>query len=140
MIALDTNILLYALDGREPQKKAIAHDLVLHAMLEGWIVPAQASAELLAVVKRKRPDLAADGHTLVKALSQSTACPPTTVEDAADAFTQAQRHRLQYFDALILTVAARAGATTLYSEDMQAGLAVGPLTVRNPFKPSSRTA
>jgi predicted nucleic acid-binding protein len=50
-----------------------------------------------------------------------------------EALDLADRKMLQYFDALIITVAARAGATMLLSEDMQDGLEVDGLLVVNPF-------
>lgn len=134
MIALDTNILVYALDDRAPDKKPAARILSKQAMLDQWIVPVQVLAELLAVVARKRPDLATDAIDLVAAITKTAECPSTDTEDIASAFILATRHRLQYFDALIIAVAARAGATTLYSEDMPDGLTIGPLTIRNPFK------
>ena len=37
------------------------------------------------------------------------------------------------WDAMIIEAAIRAGATTLYSEDMQHGRRVGGLTLMNPF-------
>lgn len=71
------------------------------------------------------------------------------LEDAADvidtnadmtyaASELAKRYQLQYFDALICTVAARGGATILVSEDMQDGMALDSLTIVNPFNPANR--
>ena len=45
----------------------------------------------------------------------------------------AERHRLQYFDALICVVAQRGGASILFSEDMHDGLRLGMMTIVNPF-------
>jgi predicted nucleic acid-binding protein len=40
---------------------------------------------------------------------------------------------LSHWDALLLAASEIAGATTLYSEDMQSGLTYGNVTVVNPF-------
>lgn len=49
----------------------------------------------------------------------------------------AERHRLQYFDALICIVAQRSGASILFSEDMHDGLRLGMMTIVNPFAPTN---
>ena len=45
----------------------------------------------------------------------------------------ATEHKLQFWDALILNVAADAGCSLLLSEDMQDGFAWRGVTVVNPF-------
>lgn len=45
----------------------------------------------------------------------------------------AARYDLQFFDAVIIAVARRAGATLLLSEDMHDGFVIDGLTIRNPF-------
>lgn len=134
MIALDTNILVYAVDASPDPRHGMAAELMVEAVAEGWILPVQVMGEFLNVTSRKPREL----HTLaldaLVALQQGCQLIPTAPDNLITAFEVAQRHRLQYFDALILTVAGRAGATTLYSEDMQHGLTVGTLTVINPFR------
>jgi predicted nucleic acid-binding protein len=60
-------------------------------------------------------------------------CAPAQLEDYLKASALSDSVNLQYFDALIITVAARAGATMLLSEDMQDGLEVAGLRVVSPF-------
>ena len=59
--------------------------------------------------------------------------PHSLTDDLLDAGALSARIQLAYFDALIITIAARAGATLLLSEDMQDGLEVDGLRVVNPF-------
>jgi predicted nucleic acid-binding protein len=79
------------------------------------------------------------GKTLVVLLAdveiwmEAFDCAPAQLEDYLKASVLSDRFNLQYFDALIITVAARAGATMLLSEDMQDGLEVEGLRVVNPF-------
>lgn len=63
--------------------------------------------------------------------------PGTTADDLMDAARIQNRCNLQFFDALILTVAARAGATMLLSEDMIDGLEVEGVRIVNPFNPEN---
>jgi predicted nucleic acid-binding protein len=44
-----------------------------------------------------------------------------------------ERHRLSFWDSLIVASAMIAGARILYSEDMQSGYKIGDLRVVNPF-------
>ncbi len=133
MNALDTNILVYAMDRTDDPRHAIAAGMMAQAVAESWLLPVQVMAELMNVASRKRSDLRHLAVTALASLQIACTLVETLPNDILTAFALANHHQLQYFDALIITAAARAGATTLYSEDMQNGLTIGPLTVRNPF-------
>jgi len=49
----------------------------------------------------------------------------------------AEEHTVNFWDALIVEAALRAGATELVTEDLQDGREFGALRVRNPFKTQS---
>ncbi|HQD14385.1 MAG TPA: PIN domain-containing protein, partial [Ottowia sp.] len=57
----------------------------------------------------------------------------STAQSVQAAIALAQEHQLQWWDALILEAALRAGADVLISEDGQAGRRFGRLVVENPF-------
>jgi len=65
------------------------------------------------------------------------ACPATAVDDLADAAMLSDSYNLQFFDALIISVAERSGATILLSEDLQDGRQFEGLRVLNPFNPDN---
>ncbi len=67
-------------------------------------------------------------------------CVAAVPSDYLRAGTTSHRHRIQYFDALIITVAARAGAKLLLSEDMQDGLEIGGLRIVNPLVAANESA
>jgi len=46
-----------------------------------------------------------------------------------------QIHKIPFFDGLLLSTVARAGYTTLFTEDFQDGRELGGVTLRNPFLP-----
>ncbi len=114
--------------------------LVEKAMRDGAPIAIQMLAEFLNVCRRKQVMPAEDARKIVTSFEDSCALLASAADDLRNASNLAQRFQMQYFDALILTVAGRAGATTLFSEDMQDGLTIGPLTVVNPFKSSSEMA
>jgi predicted nucleic acid-binding protein len=62
--------------------------------------------------------------------------PTTTFIDMAQAGDRAKAFNLQYFDALIIAISTRAGATMLLSED---GLDVDGIKVVNPFIAANET-
>lgn len=57
----------------------------------------------------------------------------TNTDSFTDAIDLATGHKLQFWDALILSTAASGGCSLLLSEDMQDGFAWGGVTVVNPF-------
>jgi predicted nucleic acid-binding protein len=134
LIALDTNILIYAEDAEDSdgrREQALALMDVLAPV--GAIIPLQVLGEFLNVCRSKGIlafDLAATQASLYAATFDA---PPTALDDLLDGATLAAQHRLQFFDAVIIAVARRAGATILLSEDMHDGLVIDGLTVLNPF-------
>ena len=58
-------------------------------------------------------------------------------EDVLEAMSLHKTGEYQFFDSLLMATSARAGCSTLFSEDLQDGRPYGSLTVRNPFKLSA---
>ncbi len=134
MIAFDTNILVYAqqeigVDIRHQQ----AADLINKALNTGAIIPLQVLSEFMNVCKRKLAIAPLDAIGQVQDYLEVFECPQTTAKDVTDAALLVEQGKLSYFDALILTVASRAGATILLSENMHDGLEVDGLRMVNPF-------
>jgi predicted nucleic acid-binding protein len=132
---LDTNVLVYAVDRRDERKRAIAMDVVARAARGAELVlSTQVLAEFYAVVTRKLPDpLGADDAA---SAVQSLAALAVVGVDATlvlDAVALATSRKISIWDALILEAARTAGCEKVLSEDLQHGMAVGPLVVENPF-------
>jgi predicted nucleic acid-binding protein len=135
LIALDTNILIYADTAKDPLgRHTDAVSLIEKLSAAGnCCIPIQVLGEFLNVCRNKNVlnlELAADR---VESYAEVFEAPPTRVEDVMVANLLLRDFNLQFFDALIITVAVRAGAAMLLSEDMQDGLEVGGLRVVNPF-------
>ncbi|MGD0094817.1 MAG: PIN domain-containing protein [Planctomycetota bacterium] len=135
MNVLDTNTWIYSHDTRDPVKQQKA--LVLIATLRPLALPWQVGCEFIAASRKLSPC----GFTEVKAWTalqqMQNLVDKVLIPDVALwplARTLKVRYQLPFWDALLVAACIREGATDLYSEDFQDGIAFGNLRVRNPFK------
>jgi predicted nucleic acid-binding protein len=129
----DTNILIYTDDAFLPEKHALAVDLFTdHRARETVVVSLQVLQEYYAVVTRRlglAPELA---QRKVEILAQGN----VVRFEASDVIAAIELHRLSrisFWDAMIVHAARIAGATILYTEDLQHGAVIGGVPVINPF-------
>lgn len=120
-------------DGRAGDRQLLARQIVLAASRRNCILPLQAVSEFYAAVSRKRivpAELAA-----ARANDWLTAfrCVPATAEAVRAALTLASSGRASYWDALLLTTAARADCRVILTEDMQDGAIITGVQIHNPF-------
>jgi predicted nucleic acid-binding protein len=139
LIALDSNILVYAQqrDG-ERSRHDRAFEIISRVAEIGAIVPVQVLGEFLNVCRTKLKVTPQDAVDQVADYLAFFECPQTSAEHLMAAANLADGYHLQFFDALIITVAARAGANVLLSEDMQDGLSIEALRIVNPFNPANQ--
>jgi len=130
---VDTNVLLYSLDARDPQKQlqAAAWMDCLWASGAGrlsW----QVLNEFYANAVRKLGTAHDDARRVVSLLSKWRPGGVTfsLVEQAWHWMDKAQ---LTYWDAMILASAERQGCSVLLSEDFQTGRSYGAVRTVNPF-------
>jgi len=125
----DTNILIYAVSGADA-RAAIAQRL----LAGGGHVSVQVLNEFAAVARRKlKKSWKEVSEALDDIRSLCEPATPLTVGIHETALKIAADSGYNIYDALILAAAIDAGCDTLYSEDMQDGRKIGPLTIRNPF-------
>lgn len=139
MIAVDTNIYVYALDGSSPDKQAQSAGLFGSMTGPAQERPLlwQVACEFLAFLRRQqakqRLDDTAVELEVASLLSNHRLITPTpNVVPIALDLTRA--HSLSHWDSLLLAACINAGVTTLYSEDMAHGMTYDTVTVLNPFK------
>ncbi len=126
---LDTNVLLYLLSADEP--KADRAEALLAAR---GIVSVQVLNELASVATRKLGLTWRQLGDLIAAVRERCEVQSLTEEGHDQARELAERYRLSFYDAAIVSSALLAGCRVLYSEDMHHGLKVDrSLTIRNPF-------
>lgn len=131
-VFFDTSVLIYAISDGDP-RAAIAENL----LASGGTLSVQVLNEFAAVARRKLdrswPDIA-EALQAVRSLCEEPA--PVTLDMHLEAVRLAQRFGYHFYDSLILAAALQTECTTLYSEDMQHGQKIGPLTILNPFRNS----
>ena len=137
MLAFDSNILIY-IGGLTRAPEDIGKQAVIQKIMAKipetieMVAPAQALGEVFHVCQRKGWSREA-ARELVQVLSQSFTIVGSGPASFLEAVDLATEHKLQFWDALILNVAADAGCSLLLSEDMQDGFAWRGVTVVNPF-------
>jgi predicted nucleic acid-binding protein len=134
---IDSNILIYAGDRSDPQKHRFSNQIVQSLMFHHAWLPLQCLNEFYKVTTQKGHLPAFEAEKTVRDLVVFVDVVAPEIEDTFAAMALQQSHRIQYFDALLLAVASRAGCTTIFSEDMQDKRTYGSITVRNPFLMSS---
>ncbi len=135
--ALDSNILVYAVDTATPAKHGICRRIVEQAFAADAFLVTQTIGEFLNVFARKFPDRLPEAQRAADLWVELFPLANSTGADVIAASRYAMKHRLQYWDSLISVVAAAAGADFLLSEDMHDGSSIDGLTVINPFNPAN---
>jgi predicted nucleic acid-binding protein len=132
-VTLDTNILVYVVDGRVPLKQKVAAQVFAVLAARSAPLALQVIGEFQNVMAKRlklsRATAAAAGHQLL-ATFRTFAYDTVAVELATNVFATG---RFSYWDGLLLASAERAGLTALLSEDMHDGERFGRLEVVNPF-------
>ena len=134
-VFVDTNVLVYAYDRAAASKHDRARELVDDLWNSGrGTLSTQVLQEFYVNVRRKaRPPVSReDARALV---ADYLAWDPIVNDGAAvlEAVDAAHRHRLSFWDALVLVAAAKSGASVIYSEDLNHGQMFGSVQVLNPF-------
>ena len=133
MNAVDTNILIYARDPRDPAKQTIAASL-LSSLTDGALLW-QVACEYIAASRKLEPF----GYDRTQALADvadmreawEIILPTWSVMDRA--MRLLTRYQLSFWDALIISACLEAGVTRLYSEDFDASAQAEGLEIVNPF-------
>jgi predicted nucleic acid-binding protein len=133
MRALDTNVLIYVHDPRDPVKQAKASALV--ASLTDGALLWQVACEFLAASRK----LAAIGYNQKQAFQDLTALrqvwtmilPSSPVLDRSESLTD--RFSLSFWDSMILAACLESGVQHFYSEDFDAYSNIDGLQISNPF-------
>ncbi|HXJ93624.1 MAG TPA: PIN domain-containing protein [Terriglobia bacterium] len=134
MIALDTNVLIYACDRADSRRQQIAIDLIANS--SDGVLLWQVACEFVAASRK----LSTQGFTASDAWSRLTeflalfplVLPTPGVLERGQSLHST--HGVSFWDALILAASAEAGVEILYSEDVPGIATLGALRVVNPFK------
>jgi len=132
---LDTNVLVYSVDPFDEDKRATATDLIAALGSSGRLRSStQVLQEFFAVTTRKlEPPLTVqDALSTIDVLTRWPIhrVDPDTIRRAGLLTEEAQ---ISFWDALIVGAAARSGAETLYTEDLNHGQTIHGVKIVNPF-------
>lgn len=132
MTAVDTNILFYAHDNRDPLKRQIARSLI-HSLDDGVLLW-QVSCEYLSASRKLEPQ----GYSFAAAmqyLNELRAAWPVALPTAAilDRIPALRARGFSNWDALLVGACLEAHVNTLFSEDFREVSRIGSLEIVNPF-------
>lgn len=137
VVFADTNLLVYAFDETAGNKHEVARNSLESLWSEGrGALSVQVLQEFYVVVTQKVPQPLepTDAIDIVRDLSYWQIHAPIS-EDVLGAIDLQQRHRLSFWDAMIVWSAQRLGCGELWTEDLTAGEEYEGLIVINPLRP-----
>lgn len=138
MNAVDTNVFVYTLDADEPAKQVKAIELLdrLARTPAETVLLWQVAGEFLGQLRR----FEAKGHLTSSAVEtgfkrlRATFALRIPTDDLFEAsFDLRARYSLSHWDSMLLAACKQVGVTTLYSEDMTAGMSYDGVVIANPF-------
>ncbi len=132
---VDTNVLAYAHDRSETRKHPLARAL-LETLWETrtGALSTQVLQEFYIVATRKfSPPMSRGAAREVVALYGEWPIVHVDTHLILAASELEERHRISFWDALIVEAARRAGATRLATEDLQTGRSFGDVRIEDPF-------
>ena len=138
---VDTNVLVYCFDPRDPTKQRIATRVLnrRHWDIE-LVLPHQSLIEFVAAVTRPRPDLdgeplmpAAEAHRVIEDLMLQFRVLYPDEDVLRTALRGTAMYQLSWFDAHLWAYAEVNGLPELLSEDFEHGRHYGSVRAVDPF-------
>jgi predicted nucleic acid-binding protein len=131
---VDTNILIYAHDGGAGKKHERSVRLLAGLFDSGsGAISIQVLSEFYAAATKKLAMPSREAEEVVADLAGWIIHAPQHADVIRAAGLQ-RRHKISWWDALILNSALELDCSTLWSEDLSHGQRFGALTVLNPFR------
>jgi predicted nucleic acid-binding protein len=131
---VDTNVLIYAHDIDAGSKHEIAKRVIGNLWSDrAGVLSTQVLQEFYVNVTRKIASPLPKLPARAVVSSYASWCIETTLADISAAFQIEDESHIGFWDALIIAAAAKAGATRLLSEDLNAGQNVMGVVIENPF-------
>ena len=133
---LDTNIFVYSFDRASPAKNRRATQLIREAVSTSkGIVSYQVVQEFFNLALRRfaQPMTVPEAEQYLGAVFRPLLTVQSSPALISEALRLTARHRLSWYDSLIVAAAIEGGCQILYSEDLQHGQRLGELKIVNPF-------
>jgi predicted nucleic acid-binding protein len=137
-VFLDTNILVYPHDRREPARARRALEILdILAPTGTAALSAQVLSEYFWVVTRRLPDplTEREGIASTERHARTWQVLDVTTATVREALRAVRQHHLAYWDGLIWAAARLAQISVVLSEDFTDGAELDGVTFRNPLAP-----
>jgi len=131
---LDTNVVVYAYDEKNPQKRQRARQLLDSGVAGSTVISTQVLAEFAAIMLHKvspAPTAAAVLQALDALASIRLIIPDA--ELVRRAVEASGAYGIHFYDGMIIAAAERAGCARILSEDFNDGQEYFGVKVANPF-------
>ena len=134
MTFLDTNVLIYSIDGKDPAKQVVAREIVVSAVRGGgFLISAQVLNEFSNIALLKLKLSVEEVRKFVSFFSRiGVVSLESRWTDAA--LLLKQRYETQLFDSLLLAAAQENGCDEILTEDLNDGQMYCSVKAVNPFK------
>lgn len=133
---LDTNIFVYTFDAKAPAKAKKAAQLIRRAADTGeGIISYQVVQEFFSVAFRRfaQPMSVPEAEQYLITVLRPLLAVHSSPTIYFEALRIAEKHRLSWYDSLIMAAALEGQCERLYSEDFQHGRKIEHLWIENPF-------
>lgn len=136
MNAVDTNILVYAVDQSEPVKRPIALELLQGLSAKDTILLWQVLCEFAAVMVRiyQQATLRLSPLDIIGAMQKRFPLVMPTSDWVETALRLRRDASISFWDAMLVPGCAAAGADQLFTEDLSHGATILGVRIINPFK------
>jgi predicted nucleic acid-binding protein len=131
--SLDTNLLVYSVDGKSGTRHRLAIEIVDQAMGRDCRLTLQSLSEFYVAVSRKRIIRAADAAAQVNDWMAAFSCVAASADAVKSALAMSLAGQASYWDALLIATAAEAGCAVVLTEDMASGAVLAGVEIHNPF-------
>jgi len=132
---IDSNVAVYAYDTDEPEKQAVAQEILRRGIEEdNVLLSAQVLGEFFNVVTRKikNPMSADEAQEAIHCMS-AFRCVDMDLPMVDRAIDFHRQYQLSYWDAMIVAAAERGGCSGILSEDLNTGQKYSGILAVNPF-------
>ena len=136
---IDSSVLIYLHDPRDPVKRARAFTLVDELIVRSLaVLSVQCLTEFFHAVRWKLPQPLSHDEALRQVDRLSRACQVVSLDpsDVVEACRATESYHLAFWDALIWAVARKSGVSGIFTEDIPSSEFVGGMRYLNPVSDS----
>jgi predicted nucleic acid-binding protein len=137
-VFIDTNVLTYLFDSAEGDKQKRAERVLAEETREVFVSTQVLQELYVSLTKGKSPITTSD--VAEQAVREASKYSVVHIDPALvfSAIEVARKHKISFWDALIVGAAARAECGAVLSEDLNAGQIIEGVHVENPFARGQR--